>query len=178
MKHLSTFNEAQSEGIYKIKYIYDSGDSFETQQDLEGTLELTWNNPQVAEKNLERIEEHYKMYQEIQDSRWNKKTKQEILEEHQDKDWFVKKSRWVAYKKRTPDNWFAIDETDVEKIKKNPEYSVKQHIDEIEATNCLIIYTDEGKKFQFWAPWCGHFETLHHVEIIEDRPARKKSFRR
>lgn len=178
MKHLSTFNEAQSEVIYKIKYIYDTGNSFETEHDVEGVLELTWNNLQVAEKNLERIEEHYKMYQEIEDSRWNKKTNQEILEAHQDNDWFVKKLRWVAYKKRTPDNWFAIDETDVEKIKKNPEYSVKQHIDEIEAKNCLILYTDEGKKFQLWAPWCGHFETLHHVEIIEDRPTRKKSFRR
>lgn len=178
MRYLAKFNEAQSEGIYKIKYIYDTGDSFETEHDVEDVLELTWNNPQVAEKNLERIEEHYKMYEEAEDSRWNKKTKQEILQQYQDRDWFVKKSRWVAYKKHTPDSWFAIDESDVEKIKKNPEYSVKQHIDETEATHCLILYTDEGKKFQLWAPWCGHFERLLHAEIIEDNPKRKKNFRR
>lgn len=178
MRHLAKFNEAQSEGIYKIIYNYDSGNSEQEEPDLEGEIELTWNNAEVAEKNLERIKEHYKMYEEVEYSRRNKKTTQEILNEHQDKDWFVKKSRWVAYKKDSPNSWFPIDESDVERVKKNPEYSVEQHIDEIEATHCLILYTDEGKKFQLWAPWCGHFERLNHVEIIEERPSRrKKSFR-
>jgi hypothetical protein len=178
MNHLSRFNEAAAEGKYKIKYTYDSGDSENNEYDLEGVIEISWSNSANAEQNLKRIEEHYEMYEEVEDSRWNKKTKQEILQEYQDKDWFVKKLRWVAYKKHTPDSWFAIDESDVEEIKKNPEYSVKQHIDEIEAKNCLILYTDEGKKFQFWAPWCGHFERLNLAEIIVDEPRKKYKPRR
>ena len=35
-----------------------------------------------------------------------------------------------------------------------------------ENENCIILYTDDNKPFQFWAPWCGYFESLNHVEIV------------
>ena len=178
MKHLSRFNEAKSEGNFKIRYTYDSGNSFVTEEGLENTIEISWNNLTNAEQNLKRIEEHYEMYREIEDSRWRKKSNQKILEEHQDKDWFVKEIRWIASKKETPDSYFAIDEKDVKKLSKDPEYIVSQTIDVMMAQNCLILYTDEGKKFQLWAPWCGYFEKLTHAEIIEDKPTRKYTPRR
>lgn len=36
--------------------------------------------------------------------------------------------------------------------------------------NCIILYTDEGKPWQFWCPWCGYFETLYSAKIIVDVP--------
>lgn len=36
--------------------------------------------------------------------------------------------------------------------------------------NCIILYTDEGKPWQIWAPWCGYFENLYNAKIIVDVP--------
>jgi hypothetical protein len=37
----------------------------------------------------------------------------------------------------------------------------------------LKLLDDSGKEYQISAPWCGYFEHLNHVEIIEDNPNRK-----
>jgi len=50
------------------------------------------------------------------------------------------------------------------------------HIDELvdnglhESTiqNMIVFKSDKGKLFQFWAPWCGYFETLYSAEIVLD----------
>lgn len=122
--------------------------------------------------------EHYEMYEEIENKWTSRKDDQEILQENQEKDWFVKKMRWVAFDKNDSDKYFAIDETQIPRIKKEGKYEVGQIIDRLEAQNCLILYTDEGKKFQFWAPWCGHFERLNLAEIIVDEPRKKYKPRR
>jgi hypothetical protein len=41
-------------------------------------------------------------------------------------------------------------------------------IDESNVYNLLNLPMDNGEEVQFWAPWCGHFETLHGAEIILD----------
>jgi hypothetical protein len=83
---------------YYIEYIYDSGDSFTTHHDLCGELELTWKNYDVAVKNLERLEEHYKQYKELEDSSYTKKkrTYEQIFKDNRSKDWFVE-SKDVYY---------------------------------------------------------------------------------
>ena len=74
---------------YYIEYIYDSGDSFNTYRDLHGGLELTWKNYDVAVKNLERLEEHYKQYEEQNSYSQKKRTYEQIFKDNRRKDWFV-----------------------------------------------------------------------------------------
>lgn len=40
------------------------------------------------------------------------------------------------------------------------------HEDYTMRENCIILYSDNGKPWQFWCPWCGYFERLHYAEII------------
>lgn len=49
---------------YRIKYNYDTGDTFSTQEGCEDYLE-GWNNLDIAKENLKRIEEHYTYYRKI-----------------------------------------------------------------------------------------------------------------
>lgn len=42
---------------YKIKYNYDSGDSFNQYPDNEGFVEIEWENLENAKANLTRIQE-------------------------------------------------------------------------------------------------------------------------
>ena len=32
--------------------------------------------------------------------------------------------------------------------------------------NLIILEMDDGEEVQFWAPWCGYFESLHSAEIV------------
>jgi hypothetical protein len=38
--------------------------------------------------------------------------------------------------------------------------------DKHDAREIIMLLTDEGKEWQFWASWCGYFETLYGAEII------------
>lgn len=33
----------------------------------------------------------------------------------------------------------------------------------------LVIPNDDGEPYQFIAPWCGYFESLHSAEIVEQK---------
>ncbi len=133
--------------MFKIKYYYRTGNSFGS-HDEEGLVELDFNDIKVAEANLDRINEHYKQYQEL--NSYN--------------GWFVKKEKLAAYKEN-PDKYSVIDESMKERFLKEG-YLLKNVIDNYEAENCIILYTDEGKPFRFSADWCGYFESLQSVEII------------
>lgn len=152
---------------YQIKVNYETGDSF-GYENASTRLELTWKNLDVAKQNLQRIKEHYQQYKEIHDLRGyikkDKLTLFELLEQNRTKDWFVYKDRWIAYKKDITDYW-AVDESQKKECKKKG-YNLKLIPDQTIAENCIVLYTDEGATFQFWAPWCGYFETLHGAEII------------
>lgn len=47
---------------YKIKIIYDIGDSFNHYTDQEKYLDHTWTRLDIAKQNLKRIQDHYKLY--------------------------------------------------------------------------------------------------------------------
>jgi len=49
-----------NEGKYKIKISYSTGDSLHN-YDTEDTLEISWNDLNVAKQNLKFIKEHYDM---------------------------------------------------------------------------------------------------------------------
>lgn len=48
--------------LYKIKYSYQTGDSFH-QEDQEDILEFEWSKLEIVKEALRRIGEHYKWFQ-------------------------------------------------------------------------------------------------------------------
>lgn len=148
---------------YRIKYNYDTGNSFNVSYGEEGCIELEWNDINIAKANLQRIKEHYKLAQEFF-GRWNNDDF-ELIENHRQKDWLVYKTRLVAFNLANPNDWWAIDKKDIAKLAKNSEIGTKE-IPDVEAAKYeLIIFTDAGKSFQFSAPWLGHFESLNFMKI-------------
>lgn len=78
--------------MYKIKYSYNSGDSYTSLPNIEKTLEFTWTKLKIAEENLQRIKEHYSFYL-LNNYYFNKCSKSEIKKKHKEaksKDWYVK----------------------------------------------------------------------------------------
>ena len=136
---------------YKIKYNYNTGNSFGIETGLENFLELEWNDEDVAKKNLQRIGEHYTQYKSLDSYFTKNKTAAEIFDDNKDKDWFVKK---------------------YEKIRNSDEEQISVY----EAKHLIILYSDEGNQFQIYAPWCGYFESLNFAEIVEDKSDRRISF--
>jgi hypothetical protein len=121
---------------YQIQYNYYSGDSLGS-TDSTGILELEWKDLQVAKDNLKRIQEHWKYYD----------AKEEIQ---------------GAYHKRKETKEY------INKIEQEqPDWYVKPDKDnKYFVHHCIILYTDDGKPWQFWCPWCGYFEGLYGAEII------------
>jgi len=74
---------------YRIKYAYQTGDSFHT-EDNERLLEYEWEDLEVAKECLKRIREHYSWYESITNSwmdkvekpAWHNITKGEFIDEH------------------------------------------------------------------------------------------------
>lgn len=120
--------------IYKIKVHYDTGDSFTHELDQEHIIELTWESLENAKANLKRIEEHYKLYRDL-NSYFNRKTDKDIKGQYSREDWYVG-----------------------------------------ENTKLIRLYSDDGKVFQMWTTWVGHFETLNYAEIIVEDNDMKISF--
>lgn len=163
-------------GKYRIKYNYDTGDSFRNEYGLEEYLELEFDSIEVAEKNLQRIKEHYQLY-EACENRWNrKKTNQELISEYQDKDWLVKKMITVAFYDVDKKKYQSVSEKDIERHQKVGR-EVGEVFDEYYASHCIILMSDTGQPFQIRCPWCGYFERLNFVEIEENNPNRRISFR-
>src|SRR5688572_1886695 len=82
--------------MYKIQYNYNTGDSSHKERNLVSTLELTWENKDVARDNLRRIKEHYINYQKFNNSgpfySWGehrKKLRIEAEKAYKDSDWSV-----------------------------------------------------------------------------------------
>lgn len=53
--------------MYKIKYTYQTGDSFHTEE-REDLLEYEWKDLDVVKECLKRIREHYKWYQSLENT--------------------------------------------------------------------------------------------------------------
>jgi len=75
--------------MYKIKIIYDTGNSFHKDYDVEKVLDLVVSNGDIAKANLKRIQEHYSYYL-FMNQEWNasKKQKEEYFQKSRTKDWF------------------------------------------------------------------------------------------
>ena len=151
---------------YRIKYNYDTGDSFSQSLDNSDLLEMVWEDLEVAKKNLQRIKDHYSQYKKL-NSRSFREGKEEILEANKDKDWFVRKDRIFVFEKDTPSYCWSVDKKDVKKCKEK-DLGIRYGFDESDAENCIILYSDAGKPWQLWAPWCGYFETLNYAEIVPE----------
>lgn len=83
---------------YKLKYNYDTGNSFNTDYGLEEYLELEHNNLDIAKENLKRIELHYIQYKELNNISWSSKmTVEDILEKNKNEPWFVKEDKLCVY---------------------------------------------------------------------------------
>lgn len=154
---------------YRIKIYYETGDSFHNEE-VEAYLELTWKNLDIAKENLQRIKEHYEMYQDINSRyyRATKMSKEEWFEKNKDKEWFVNKPRLFCISSNQ-----AIDEKNKCKVGEgNWEYRP----DEYYAENCLKLKADNGNVMQMSAFWCGYFETLFSAEIEIDNSDMKINF--
>jgi hypothetical protein len=149
---------------YRIKISYRTGNSFRS-EDTEDTLEIGWNNLDIAKQNLQFIKEHYEMYKDL-DAYTPKKSKEQWYELNQNKEWFVYEK--VLYYK---DN--AIDER--HRFKYNNE-DLKYMPDNTMAQNCIKLKLDNGNDFQMWCFWCGYFETLYSAEIEMDDSDMKITF--
>ena len=150
--------------MYKIRYNYDTGDSFTTHHGLEEFLELTWEKREVAEANLKRLQEHYVQYQGVTTSSYRRESTQSILFKNMNKDWFVNEPKaWVNMYK----NLNRIDNSKVDEWKAKG-CDVVYLPDETMATNCVVIYTDDDKPFQMWAPYCGYFNHLNSLEVVQE----------
>ena len=162
---------------YKIKYNYNTGDSFGHQDGLESYLDMTWKNVDVAKANLKRIEEHYKQYKELTGYSWDKdRTHIEILDDNHTKDWFVQKKILVVYKPGEEKRRVQLNKTEDKKYWEEKGYVVKNSFDTADAEYCIILYTDDNKPWQICAPWCGYFESLNYVEIVPDTSDMKIEF--
>jgi len=78
-------------GKYKIKYHYQTGDSFHTEE-LEEVLEYDWNDLEIAKESLKRIKEHYEWYSyktnyygradEVSKPEWHNVDSSNVSDEH------------------------------------------------------------------------------------------------
>ena len=84
--------------MYKIKIVYDTGDSFHTERDVTEYLSITFEDKEKAKKAIKDIEEHYDLYVLIkQDTDISEKQKERILRSSRNKTWFYTedgKSSW------------------------------------------------------------------------------------
>lgn len=159
---------------YKIKYNYDSGDSFSQYPNNEDCIELEFENLEVAKANLKRIKEHYLQYEEVNSySIRIARSAQEIFKANKNKDWFVKKEKPCVWTSKT--DFYAIDEDRIEACKEAGK-NVGVFLDDYYAAHCIILYADNGNPFQISCNWCGYFEKLNHVEIVPDNSGMKISF--
>ncbi len=154
---------------YQIEYRYSTGDSFGS-SDEEGILDYEWENLENAKENLQRIKEHYKMYQEIENvGKYSNKDKRdacEILDSYQDKDWFavIEKKPWYPY-----GNKGELMRIDINPKKHEESKIVWKH--DISMTQCCLrLKLDNGNFVQFWPSWIGYFESLYGAKVISKSP--------
>ena len=147
---------------YQIEINYNSGDSYKVERDIVQYLEIEFEKLSVAEKNLERIKEHYEMYLEL--NSYFVQDVESIINKYKYKDWFVKKLITVAFKKETPEAYNAISEKNIEYCKNNG-YEVAEKIQTSAAKSSIKLVTDNGEIFQISPFWCGTFESLNSIQI-------------
>ena len=80
-------------GKYSIEVSYQTGDSFGS-QDTSDVLEITWDNLEIAKRNLKAIKDHYEMYGKLNGYNFGSKdTRQKIVGQYSREPWFVNDDR-------------------------------------------------------------------------------------
>jgi len=160
---------------FKIKYGYQTGNSFGSES-LEDELEMSWESLDVVKSNLKRIQEHYQQYRDLSGYGYgDKRSNLEILNQNKEKDWFVKKERFAIFDKKNPKSYSDVGEERYKALKEKGE-SVGMVISQDDAQYNLILKTDDGNDWQFWAPWCGYFERLEWAEVVVDNSDMRIDF--
>ena len=64
--------------------------------------------------------------------------------------------------------WYqGIENVWSDEVEKPEWHNIKPDSVSKDMEHCLInIPMDNGEEVQFWAPWCGYFETLYGAEIV------------
>lgn len=122
--------------MYGITVIYDTGDTFRRENDVEHTLNITWNNLDKAKQALQDIQEHYRCYT-VEKKEWNADKKN------------IKKARDKAMK--SP--WCSHVTND-----KSPERDYWQF--------SILLENDNGERIDEHVCWCGYFENLVGADIV------------
>lgn len=153
---------------YKIKIDYSTGNSFGS-EDTYSHLEMEWENIDVVQANLKRIEEHYKMYQELSRYGLNKRKREDIEKDNINKDWFVNNPKLFGINKLkqlvpTEEKHKHLFESTVYR----PDVYYYEH--------CIKLKTDAGNDWQISAFWVGYFEHLNSAEIEIDDKSMKITF--
>lgn len=82
---------------YQITVYYQTGDSFNT-EDTETTLEMRWENLDIAKENLERIKKHYEYYYDSNNSFMLRHDKKALEEKWKDiPDYIVIQKRTAPF---------------------------------------------------------------------------------
>lgn len=97
--------------MYKIKITYDTGDSFHTEHDVEGLVEASWNNLDIAKENLQRIKEHWQYYKTLHKHSFygDDVERKKLEQEEKTKCWYVKKYDFVLKLKTDEGNEFQYN---------------------------------------------------------------------
>ena len=152
---------------YQIKYKYRTGNSLGSHPETD-ILELEFKNYDVAKANLIRIKEHYDFVTSFAAYHSYYKAKEiNPIDNNKDKDWLVKTNKYFAVlpDKDVNRHGHCIDKEEFDKWI-NKGYDIVTVIDEEIAKDSIILYTDDGKPWQFSCPWVGYFESLSSIEII------------
>jgi len=124
--------------MYGIKIIYDTGDSFHHEYDVEHMLNLKWKDIEKAKKALKDIEDHYSCYMIC-----NKK-------------WYAGENEMMnAREKAMKSPWCS------NVCKEN-----SSHRDYWNYS--LMLENDDGERVNEHCDWVGYFESLVGADIVED----------
>jgi hypothetical protein len=77
---------------YTININYDTGDSFHSEYDVNETLDISWENIEIAKENLKRIQDHYNFVKKPYSYEYRGKSNKEIEEIKKNaskQPWFV-----------------------------------------------------------------------------------------
>lgn len=75
--------------MYKIRYNYNTGDSYTTESGLVRDLEYEWTDLMVCQENILAIKEHYEFYKKIHYTAESHKKINELRKERRNKWWAV-----------------------------------------------------------------------------------------
>lgn len=76
--------------MFKIKAIYDTGDSFHTEKDVEYTFDPSYSSLEKVQETLTRLKEHYKYYRANNNYYGrNEEENGKVINEAKTKSWFV-----------------------------------------------------------------------------------------